>query len=1072
MNFEEKEYIGIVRSSRNRDIAEYYYYHDSVERISIHQDFQENYRIDGSVSVHGSDYQVVLMCSNNMEDIKYHCPCDYSDEHSACAHIGAVMLTINDYQPRSFPFYYQKDQERHTENQYSTYLKGIEERRRQQNIARTSSMIESFRESSLENMVLPQRNLNIELLMSATLGNFDELILEYKIGSDRTYIIKNITKFIQDVDNESIVRYGKFLTFEHTHESFSSSAKEQIEFLRKAMVVEQSEHYNHAVLGRHLIINNSLIDLFFDTYSNLNDPNLNIRFSRDEIKVPISITAEGDDYRISSSLPESTIIGKANIYFLGQHKGRITIRQIALDEQKQAIKLLTALDEDDLLVPGDQIETFKKYVLATLVDYLEFEQDLTMDVYTIKTYVDMSDEGLIFARVDATNNDGLQTIGFSDTEKPIELERVEHFIKRYASEVDSQRHLAYFNEQEDSTYTFIQDGIDFLTSFSELYVSDTIYKLTTSRKYNISGGVKINNGLLNIDFDSIDIPKDELQDVLRAYQTKKKFHRLRNGDVLNLDSEELGTIDRLLEDNHLSAADIVDGNLNLPMYRAMSLESFADYQDDIQFEFDEHIRTLTNSFKELADNPLTLDARYRGILRNYQLHGVTWLQTLSRFHFGGILADDMGLGKTLQFIAYLDAAPEKNPSIVICPSSVILNWVDEVHKFAPHMKCVAVTGNASEREAVIESIDTYDLVVTSYDYLRRDVGLYLGTEFHAIALDEAQYIKNHNTKNARCVKQLRGSHRFALTGTPIENSLAELWSIFDFIMPGYLFNYHYFASHFERPIILDKNMDAQARLKEMVSPFILRRLKSEVLTELPDKIETVLKLEFEPEEKQLYLANLMKVNEDLAISASHDGMDKIAILAMLTRLRQICCEPRVVYDNITHPSTKLLACVELIETLKSEGKKVLVFSSFTSMLALIQEELNKREIKSFVLEGKTPKTKRQEMVKAFQTDDTDAFLISLKAGGTGINLTAAEAVIHFDPWWNISSQNQATDRAYRFGQKKNVMVYQLIMKDSVEEKIQHMQETKKAISDTFVENSEGSITSMSLDEMKDLFTID
>jgi SNF2 family DNA or RNA helicase len=462
--------------------------------------------------------------------------------------------------------------------------------------------------------------------------------------------------------------------------------------------------------------------------------------------------------------------------------------------------------------------------------------------------------------------------------------------------------------------------------------------------------------------------------------------------------------------------------------------------------------------------------RYDGLLRDYQKYGYQWLKTLSNYGFGGILADDMGLGKTLQVISLLDQNKKDGEvNIVIAPASLILNWEDEVKKFAPDLSAISVYGTAKKRKEIIKQAQNYELLITSYDYIRRDFELYKSLEFCYVILDEAQYIKNQKTKNASAVKELRGKHRLALTGTPIENSLAELWSIFDFLMPGYLFPYAYFVREYERPIVKDNDEKKQLALKKLISPFILRRRKSDVLKELPDKIETMIPIEFSEDEKKLYLANLSQVNMELRDKLQMDQVNAIAILAMLTRLRQICCEPRLLYEHIENPSSKIVACMEVIKQLQENRKKVLLFSSFTSVLDLLHVELAKAGITHYTLTGATDKVKRRELVGKFQEDDTEVFLISLKAGGTGLNLTAAEAVIHFDPWWNMSAQNQATDRAHRIGQENTVQVFKLMMKDSIEEKIQLLQEAKKDLADAFVEGNDGTITSMSKEDIMALF---
>lgn len=400
---------------------------------------------------------------------------------------------------------------------------------------------------------------------------------------------------------------------------------------------------------------------------------------------------------------------------------------------------------------------------------------------------------------------------------------------------------------------------------------------------------------------------------------------------------------------------------------------------------------------------------------------------------------------------------------------MIYNWEDEIAKFSKTLNCISITGAKAKRTLGIQNYRDYDLLITSYDYLRRDVDLYQDHEFECIILDEAQNIKNQKTKNAQFVKRLKANHRIALSGTPIENSLAELWSIFDFLMPGYLYSYHYFKQEYEIPITLDEDEKTTKRLRNLVNPFILRRTKKEVLKELPDKVDHKYMLEFSASEKKLYLANLAMVNKEMQAKMKEVHFDHIAILAMLTKLRQICCDARLVYDNIKEPSTKINATISLIKTLTENNKKILLFSAFTSLLDLVSNQLDKEQISYYMLTGSTNKEERRKLVNNFNEDDTRVFLISLKAGGTGLNLTSAEAVIHIDPWWNLSAQNQATDRAHRIGQNANVQVYRMIMKDSIEEKILKMQERKANLADSFVEGNDGSLSKMSKEEILDLF---
>ena len=373
-------------------------------------------------------------------------------------------------------------------------------------------------------------------------------------------------------------------------------------------------------------------------------------------------------------------------------------------------------------------------------------------------------------------------------------------------------------------------------------------------------------------------------------------------------------------------------------------------------------------------------------------------------------------------------------------------------------------------------MDKYDLVITSYDLLKRDIELYKEKDyqFRFVIADEAQYLKNSNTQNAKSIKQLKADTRYALTGTPIENSLAELWSIFDFIMPGYLFSYKQFKATYEMPIVKDQDQKAMSKLKMLIEPFILRRNKKEVLTELPEKTVSVLNNEMEEEQRKLYLHYLAQVKQEIFEQIDYNGYERsqIQILAALTRLRQICCHPSLFIEGYEQGSSKLDQCVEIIEDATNSGHKILLFSGYTSMFPLIEKELQKRKITYFKLTGSTKVDERIEMVNEFnENPDVKVFLISLKAGGTGLNLTGADMVIHYDPWWNISTENQATDRAYRIGQKNNVQVYKLITKDSIEEKIYELQQKKANLADSMLDTKTSFINKLSKEEIMNLFEI-
>ena len=465
-------------------------------------------------------------------------------------------------------------------------------------------------------------------------------------------------------------------------------------------------------------------------------------------------------------------------------------------------------------------------------------------------------------------------------------------------------------------------------------------------------------------------------------------------------------------------------------------------------------------------------------LRNYQKTGYEWLKVLNNYGFGGILADDMGLGKTVQLLSvvldYIQNEKNPKPIMVVCPSSLTLNWQNEIEKFTPDLTSIVIHGGAEERKNQIKSIPNNNIVITSYDLLKRDIETYkeINYEFKFIIADEAQYIKNSNTQNAKAIKEINAQTRYALTGTPIENSLSELWSIFDFIMPGYLFGYRKFKELYEMPIIKDEDKMTMKKLKMLIEPFILRRIKTEVLTELPDKTITVLNNEMQDEQQKIYMSYMQNAKNEAMAEINSKGFEKsqIKILALLMRLRQICCHPSLFLENYKGESSKLNQCVEVIKDAVESGHKILLFSSYTAMFPMIEKELKKENIEYCKLTGQTKVGERIKLVDEFnENKNLKVFLISLKAGGTGLNLIGADMVIHYDPWWNISAENQATDRTYRIGQKKNVQVYKLITKNSIEEKIYELQERKAKLIDNMLSTNETFLNKLSKEEIMELF---
>ena len=575
-----------------------------------------------------------------------------------------------------------------------------------------------------------------------------------------------------------------------------------------------------------------------------------------------------------------------------------------------------------------------------------------------------------------------------------------------------------------------------------------------------------NGSDLTLTLDTGGYPPEELSELYRSMLLRRKYHRLPDGRYLELNGSSCEKLAEMAQMLQLTGRELARGKATLPAYRALYLDELLSGSDGIQVSRDSQLRSMIRNFKTLSESDYALPSGLNAQLRSYQQIGYQWLKTLEGYGFGGILADEMGLGKTLQMIAFLATVPQKTtgvPNLVICPASLIYNWGDELQKFSPQLRYQLILGNAAERERLRAAGAECDVWVTSYELVRQDIEAYAKLQFYCCVLDEAQHIKNAATLASKAVKRLSCRQRFVLTGTPIENRLSELWNLFDFLMPGYLYTNHAFREKLEKPILKSKNPDAVSQLRRLVQPFLLRRLKKDVLKELPPKEEYVRKISLSEDEQKLYYACVQAAVADLG-----DEQGKLQILAALTRLRQVCCDPGLCFENYEGPTSKLDACVELCEAMAENGHQILLFSQFTSMLDRLRERLDALHISNFTLQGSTPKEKRAAMVKAFNAGSASVFLISLKAGGMGLNLTAADIVIHYDPWWNQAAQDQATDRAHRIGQQAHVQVYKLIAKDTIEERILELQNRKLALLDTISGCEEAGILNMSSEELLSL----
>jgi len=624
------------------------------------------------------------------------------------------------------------------------------------------------------------------------------------------------------------------------------------------------------------------------------------------------------------------------------------------------------------------------------------------------------------------------------------------------------RNETFYLADEDSLYTFLFHSFPILQELADVHTSDAFLSMRIADPPSIQSSVRLNTqvDLLEFSFQS-SLSAAEIIGILQAIRMKSPYYRLPDGKFLNLKERALPGLS-LLDSLGFEDRDVQNGTKPLSKFHLLYLSGLVQTGAvTANPEFMQFIRDIRSI---RANIPPELDK----VLRDYQKDGVHWMKQLTELGFGGILADDMGLGKTLQVIAFVLSEKPSRPALIVTPSALTYNWLNEINRFAPDARAKIIDGLREEREEKLKKLDGYDFIITSYPLLRRDLPVYRALTFSFFFIDEAQHIKNPQTMSAKGVKKIQADHYFALTGTPVENSLTELWSIFDFVMRGYLYSHKEFIEKFEKPVVKDNDQAALTDLQRRIRPFILRRMKEDVLSELPEKIENTVYADFEPEQRKLYEAFMATARSEVD-AILQTGDSRMRILTLLMRLRQICCHPRLFDENYTKESGKLLLLEELLSSAIASGHRVLLFSQFTSMLSIIQKRLDKKEITYFYLDGSTPSSQRTEMASRFNAGEKNVFLISLKAGGTGLNLTGADMVIHYDPWWNPAVMDQASDRAYRIGQTKAVQVIKLAARGSIEEQIIRLQEKKRHLADGVIRANSAMISSLSQEEILALF---
>lgn len=933
----------------------------------------------------------------------------------------------------------------------------------------------------------------------------NQVQMEARIGREKLYLLKDLSSFSQSVETGQYKEYGKRLAFHHSIGIFTKESRPFVR-LTVELIVSYQEHYEQMKKGmmtaipsfRTLPLNKAARDRFFKMAEGheieIEDGTGKSRVLKIERENPsffIDVRKKGEEGIIISIPSELLAVTGEHTLYIADEKTLYCCDREYADALSVFMEQMTADSgsSHSVTVHKRDISLFYERVLKRLKKLgLLKEEGLMLEEY----HADPLQIEFEFDSQNLNQISLMPSLSYGDFSfHPLEDENIPRNICRDIPEEFRVSCLItkYFKYREDGTkklviqddeegiYRLLNEGMSEFQELGNVYLSESFKNLKVLSPPDFSFGVSMNRGWLDLEVNCENISRTELSLILTEYKKKKKYFRMKSGTFLKLEDDGLLTVSRLSEELAIGKGGLFQSEkLSLPAYRAYYLDSIFQDNKGALFFRDQAFQHLIRNMGTIENSSYEIPASLRTILRGYQKTGFYWLKTLDENRFGGILADDMGLGKTIQMISLIlsevllseSEKKQKIPSLIICPASLVYNWGHEFSLFAPELNVLLITGDFSERGESLEEMAQYDVVITSYDLLKRDLIHYQNKKFRYEVIDEAQYIKNASTQSAKAVKAVQSETRFALTGTPVENRLAELWSIFDYLMPGFLFSYRKFKTQFELPIVRDGDQKALSNLRKMIAPFVLRRLKKDVLKELPEKLEKVVYSAFEEKQKKLYEANAKRLK--LALEGDEDQAEpgKIQILSELTRLRQICCDPSLCYEDYSGGSAKLDTCIDLVKGAAEAGHKILLFSQFASMLEIIRGRFDKEEISYYMLIGATPTEERSRLVDAFQKDDTAVFLISLKAGGTGLNLTAADMVIHYDPWWNAAVQNQATDRAYRIGQMHQVTVLKLIMEHTIEENMIKLQESKRNLADQIVTEGMVSLGALKKEELLEI----
>ena len=1054
MNTEEKieSDIKIHPLELTRGINYYSRYIEFKDKVVKNNVIIHHYNVESETTY--KIYQVKIKVINK-KIVEGKCTCSRYQETHSCKHLAAVI-----------------------------YQRGAEIRKHSLTKEEITADILSY----FTNTTSPKNTIKKELKITISLEFAEErynrggiqILPTYKIGDQKLYVLnKKISKFFDVYEGkEKELVFGKDLVYNKENYYFSEENEKLLEFIKMTYIIGENRNFSKTY---QLAITGINIEKFFKLINGrtfkVQDQYTFDNIKRESPYIPI-LKKDKTNYHFSIKEPEKLI--KLN-------KKYVIYKNEFYEIPDKIIKLQEMMEEEllpELTFTEDKLDLFSRGILKNVKDNIELDETVKDKIIIVtkpkvKLYFDFTINGitcdikLIYQDKEINYFDKTTNI-LRDTEYELTILQD---LKNNNFNIETNPIIL---EDIDQIGEFLENNLEKLASNYEVFTSQKLKETNIKKNMNITSSFNIGkDNIMSYKFDLDGLDSSEIVNILSELKSKKKYYKLKSGDLINLkENENLEELNSLIENMELSTKDIKKGYGTIPKYKAIYLDSLKEKSKIIKTNnlFDNLIKDF-NAYKDIK---LKISTKDKKILRDYQVVGVNWLYNIHKCGFGGVLADEMGLGKSIQLIYFIKEIIKENKEakiLIIAPTSLVYNWNNEFDKFGSELKYKVFAENKNKRQEELANLDNTNILITTYGLIRQDKEYYEKMNFEVIAIDEAQNIKNNMSQMTQIIKTLKGNTKIALTGTPLENSVVELWSIFDFIMPGYLASLNSFNKKYSIKDIDEESVKILDNLKMQIKPFILRRKKKDVVKELPDKIENNILIDLTTEQKKIYLAELEKTKKRME-ELLQDGIfnkSRIEVLKLLTRLRQICIDPNLVFENYTGTSAKIDTLIPMIKDIIDNGHKILLFSTFKTAIDIVNRELTNNDISCYVIDGSIKGKKRINLVDKFNNDKTNVFLITLKAGGTGLNLTSADVVIHLDLWWNPQAENQATDRAHRIGQKNTVEVIKLICRGTIEEKILELQNKKKFLSDNLIEGEnidQNIISKLTSKDIKKLLSMD